>query len=73
MSYHNIVPFSTFTSDAGIKAEPSHLSAVIAQKLTVHVVPLISSPYIPSTFHSERMYGTTSNGTESRSKSFGQP
>ena len=33
------VPFSTFTSDAGIKAEPSLLSAVIALISTVHVIP----------------------------------
>ena len=46
------LPFSTFTSDAGIKAEPSRLSAVIAPIPTVHVVPLISSPYIPSILHS---------------------
>ena len=66
------LPFSTLTSDAGIKAVPSRLSAVIASKPTVDVVPSISPPYIPSTLNSERMYGTTSSGTESRSKSLGQ-
>ena len=65
------IPFSTFTSDAGIKAEPSSLSAVIAQNPTVLVVPLISPQYIPPTLHSERMYGTTSSGFQNRSKSFG--
>ena len=59
---YDIVPFSSGTSDAGIKAEPSRLSAVIAPIPTVHVVPLISSPYIPSILHSERIYGMTSNG-----------
>ena len=47
------VPFSTFTSDAGIKAVPSRLSAVIALISTVVVIPLILAPYIPSTLHSE--------------------
>ena len=58
----SILPFSTFTSDAGIKAEPSRLSAVIAPIPTVYVVPSISSLYIPSVLHSERLYGKTSNG-----------
>jgi len=47
------VPFSSGTSGAGIKAVPSRLSAVIASKPTVDVVPLISPPYIPSTLHNE--------------------
>ena len=68
---HKYLPFSTFTSDAGIKAVPSRLSAVIASKPTVDVVPSISPPYIPSTLDSERMYGTTSSGFQNRSKSFG--
>ena len=54
--------FHTFTSDAGNQAEPSRLSAVIAPIPTVHVVPSISAQYIPSTSHSEQLYGTTSNG-----------
>ena len=52
-------------SDARIKAEPScSLSAVIAPKPMVFVVPLISpiAPYILSTLHSERVYGMTSSG-----------
>ena len=36
-----------------MKAEPSLLSAVIAPISTVVVVPLISTPYIPSTSHNE--------------------
>ena len=47
------VPFSTFTSDAGIKAVPSRLSAVIALNINGSVIPLILAPYIPSTLHSE--------------------
>ena len=47
------VPFSIFTSDAGIDAEPSRLSAVIALLSTVLVVPLIWTPYIPPTSHNE--------------------
>ena len=52
------VPFSSFTSDAGINAVPSRLSTVIAPTPTVLVVPLISAPYIPSNLHSELLYGT---------------
>ena len=33
------LPFSTFASDAGITAEPSLLSTVIALISTVHVIP----------------------------------
>ena len=47
------LPFSSGTSGAGIKAVPSCLSAVIASKPTVGVVPLISPPYIPFTLHNE--------------------
>ena len=39
--------------DTGIKTVPSRLSAVIASKPTVDVVPLIPPPYIPSTLHNE--------------------
>ena len=34
--------------------------------ITVLVVPLIWTSYIPSTLHSEQIYGTTSNGTQYR-------
>ena len=57
-----VLPLSTFTSEAGIKDEPFRLSAVISQKPMVLVVLLILTPYIPSIFHSERMYRMTSNG-----------
>ena len=53
LNEEKVVPFSTFTSDAGIKAVPSCLSAVIVQISTVVLIPLILAPYIPSTSHSE--------------------
>ena len=62
------LPFSTFTSDAGIKAEPSLLSAVIAPKPTVLIVPLIS----PRTYRLLHIVNECtvrlSLGTQSRAK-----
>ena len=60
------LPFSTFTSDAGIKAVPSCLSAVIAPKQRF----LSYRWYRPRTYRLlwivKWVYGTTSLGTQSR-------
>ena len=56
------IPFSTFTNDAGIKAEPSLLSTVIAQDINGSCHTVVSTPYIPSTSHNESFTVWVVNG-----------